>query len=581
MPVDVDTPTQNPEQIAVEQHVVREMTAVLLPNEERATLEPVDLIGVNGEAITIRPILSFEQKRDMDPDAGDHVAIFRGNTSGDEAASSVTAVRYKVTDQGSVVTDFETRTVKVTKDGKKRLEQVDDKGNAYVGLDMVPVDSSGSDWAISVTPWKEKTKPSEVSVSVAKDSEVEFTGKTKTELVKAFERRERLKKRIPVWGRRILVAAGLYSSIASGGLIDKAVDPFQDARSHVDAVLVVPEAKAPARLDGINLEDFPIKAQQEMQASAQAKHDEAQKAKDSIAQTMEDLDSHQVDGIMQRSEEFKARYKDQLFGEERAQELIDSIGSADSLDSARQKVEEFLSFYGIKFKYNSQELSAADEAVVKAYMQDLVRAFAPLPKDLVVFGLDEPGSQSLRVKEFEFTSVASLNKGEQSGGAEMGKYDQLNHKIVIGIPSHGLDLAARINKTAMPTSFGGGNQDPKSRILHELGHAISPRELLGSNYTGNVTGISPAFAMHELTATLEYQSNYGQFGGPDEEWAEAATYDLDVTKGPTHPDESRKFNSQANNTRLKQLQQIEERFSGYVDYVAANGAVSRQVFDIH
>ena len=570
----------SPEQQRVEHHVMKEDHAMILSPGEQATLDPLEVFNTNGVDITIAPLLTFTQERGfgIGEGSGDQVVVFRGNTKKYEEDQSdmITVARLRKGHRGLHITEYDTYAVNADKPGKDMVRPAENLHTADVGFEAVPMGRKGDSWKVAVIPRRQSTEAEEVTVTVPEGSDIAFPKKGFHELSKGYERRERWKDRAPKWGKRILVAAGMYTALASGGVTDKVIDQFQDAGTHVSSVLPGPQLEGGKSVDSLDPKS---------KARFLEMHKQEITARDNIIRTMSELDSHQTEGIQARGEQFRQEHAAELFNLEQSEQIIDSIAQADSIEGASRELKKFLDFYGLSLELDQKSLAEADVTIAKSYMQDIVRAFAPLPKRLITHGHDSHVSVSTppRLTGIEISTTQKLNKSEDknSGGVKAAYFSRGKNKMVVGVPSRVVDTVIRTQDAIFPTALGG-NVDVKSTILHELTHAMQNYSY-GSTLAPNTNMLSaiPSFAAHDLIGTDEYQSLYGQVGGNNEDEAEAGAHILDPTEGPSHPDQAREFSSKANTTRLKVLLDIEEAFPGFTDYMVSQGLIERQVFDIH
>lgn len=557
--------------------------------DDGASLPSMDLINTKGELITVAPTLMFEQPVLENPESGGIVIVVN-----DSEGKSVHVVR-ATNETVPRVTEFDIFDISDRKDGTQIASRGRHNGRTDVAVVMVPVDVKGSRWDVAITPRKQGTEAAELEVKSSPDLSLQVHEKTPHELRKGFDRLQRLKERIPKWGKKIIVAAGLYSTIASGGLIDKAIDPLNDAGAHVETLVDVPGAFDPSfEVDGIPFLDYPLDAQEDFRQQHQEYIDTAQRVESSVAKTMSELDSHQTEGIVERARVFEQQFSSELYGEEESEVIIDSIGSAETAEDAAKVFEEFLAFYNIKFEIDD-DVFDRDEGVIKQYMMDSVRAISPLPRDILIYKFPQASFESMTssdtrpqsVETLQFSTMASVNEDEPTGeGTVMAHYNSSNKKIVVGVPQKWAATYLDINDKITPRALGADG-GLRTVLLHELGHAMFP----SSNYYGpgsshdenpNIMNTVPSFAVRDLLGIDQHQTPYGQAAGPEEDRAEAISKVIDVSSGVSHPDQTRDFTSEANEDRLRLLIQFEEKYPGITDYLVAQneGLIGRQVFDI-
>lgn len=570
-----------PEQLGVEQHVHTVGNVITIPMDAQVPKLPgMDIMGLKGSPRTITPDLMFTQEKVFGENSGDKVVVIsKKYEEGESKADARVTVARLSKGETPRVTEFEAYDIIKEADGTLRTKLIDQKGYTDVFVRPVPMDALGNEWRLGITPDQQSVSEKTITVTTAPDTNIEFHDKSAHEISKNYNRLQRMKERIPRWGKRMLVAAGIYSAVASGGLIDKGIDPFQDARVHVESVL--PQSEMPKTIDGVALERF----KPEVQAEFRQDHEMATQARSNIARTMEELDSHQTEGIAKRAEQFKQDHAEELFNPDQSEMILGKIADASSIDDASKELESFLSFYNINLELDEKALADADASITKSYMQDVVRVLSPLPRHMVSHGIGgEHSTGSQRVETLEISTMAAAseksNHSSSTSGVEAAHYNPGQKKIVLGVPGKFFDGAMRLQKSIFPTGMGGGNITAKDTILHEWGHAIMPESLSRAANGDMITAI-PSFLARDLIGMDEYQSLYGQTAGAEEEQAEAAVTILDPTKGPSHPDQAREFVSKANETRLKVLYQIEMEYPGFTDYMAAQALVEREVFDAH
>lgn len=581
MPVDIDTQVpQQEKETLVEHNTMLEGQAFVLPCDTEKKMSPMQVIDAQGEQITIEPVAILRvpiPQVDSDEDKIVSTAVLMQGPDSKGSLGHVHTLRLS-DDETPKVEAFEEFELVQHENEKPRLSSKNFIGSTQVDVKPVPTDQIGNEWKIGVTVGRRHDEPAEVDVITPEDSDAVFSGKSISEYYGGFERRKNLRERARRWGRRIIIAAGVYSSIASGGLIDKVADPVQDARSHVETV--IPEPVLLEKLDGIPLDKFDQDVQQEKRQDLENQKE----ARENLAQTMESLDSHQTEAIHSKAEQFRAEHASELFDAHKSEELISRIGDADSIESVIKDFEKFLDFYGLELEFNQNDLSDVDLSITKAYLQDIVRAMAPLPSSLVKYGLGSTRDGQPSFVGVSLKTMSDMNsdssRSSNTEGFVAAKYSTSSRIITVGIPNKTIDVISRAQSNLVPSSVTDSSSY-KTTFLHELGHSFHHDHGQTVKSEQNVIAEIPSFFARSVAGVPEHQSIYGQAGGYEENRAEAYSIILDPDQGPSHPDQTREFVSKANEDRLKLLYEIETKYPGFTEHMVDLGLIDRQVFDIH
>jgi len=346
-----------------------------------------------------------------------------------------------------------------------------------------------------------------------------------------------------------LLAAAVYSTVKSGGVIDHAIDPFQNADSVVqEAWELDPTPIEDREFDNIPFSYYSPDAQAEWRADEQDTVDAANR----VARTMSDLDGHRYDDIQERADAFRQSQGNNIMPTEQTVATLEQIESSTDFRQVAGALDIFMNFYGKDAGLLRQDLvnlkkfdPSVDLDSVKRVSEDIVEALSYLPKGIIA--------------DAQFTDL----KLAGSSGTLLGQYYKgRTQELGVTVPSR---MASKL--------FSAGNalpnfiQDPqrtKTDILHELTHAND----------GLLTGSTPASDNAKIFKQIgkdmvgrpDYVTHYAttSFG---EEAAENTSAALNIERGPTHPDAARRFGSEANKGVLTKLAAFEANYPGITDYL--------------
>ncbi len=378
--------------------------------------------------------------------------------------------------------------------------------------------------------------------------------------------RQRFHERWTPRFKKVMVGLGLYGVVASGGLIDKVIDQTQDAGEHTALVLEQDVAvnEMPLTLDGIQFSDYPVEAQQEFSQEYGDKHEAAVLARDAVAQTMSDLDNHNTEQIALRAATFEKEHTADFLSEEKVQATHEAIDAAGSNQEVAEALQSATGFYGKEVSLDPSMTDLSD-TTLKDNAHAVLNVLAKQPKSLAT---------EAQFNTVVFTTLESMSSRDSHAGMTAGVYSPSNETITIGIAHEFGQRAVEVTNIHGPSVLGGG-ATREHIFAHEWGHALQASSEYGKIYgykgenTPSGADSMTTYALRELVQMPDDHSMYGASGGPNEDEAEVYGALLDGGNGIVHPDEARRFGSQANSESLRVLMRLEEALPGITDYLAA------------
>lgn len=345
----------------------------------------------------------------------------------------------------------------------------------------------------------------------------------------------------------------MYGVGHSGGPIDRVDDHLQNAGDVVHSTLDDPDHTPIEQrtFDGIPFTRYPAEAQTEIKTEEKGRVD----AIDRLAETMNDLDGHKYAAIQKRAAEFRSRHYADIMSASQKQQYLDEIQHDKDSAAVISSLDRFMAFYGkhaATVTESTDSIKAFNPSIgtgnVKAVATQIVNAYSYLPKEFV---------HDAQFDAIELGSAGGDDEGDAAGTTikltvHHAVFRQITH-LSQHIPSM-LSASKETSNIATP--------------LHELGHKES------SEYSADDPSVDagyPQQLMYWLLNKPHFVSKYSLVNR-DEAGADTFSAAFDINQGPTHPDEARRFSSEANKAVLTDLYTAEVKFPGITDYlVSMNG----------
>jgi len=395
------------------------------------------------------------------------------------------------------------------------------------------------------------------TVSVAPDATLQTRDGSIYDVLDKANRGQRIAESIKGNAKLLLGVFAVYTALASGGLLDRAGEAFNNA--HNDTV---------TRLDDANDRSYWMR----LPDSVRNENDEQyHQAVTRVATTMGDLDTHNSQNIDQRAAEFKKRNADQLMPAETVQSYRERLNQAKTPDEAMSVLNEFMGFYGKGAQFLMQDEDSDGKGASKFdpnsstedvvwLAQQFINTFSYLPKGLVQLG---------QFDSVRFTGAPSSWSTEGFYSSD-GKGSGTINFPVLSRASRVFDAGVNL----LPDSMVDPANVPHN-ILHEFAHSF---DWAGTSLTfrgesddeGEVT-----YILRDIVQLPDQQSGYAASADPSVRMVErraenfAAALDVIDSNGLAHPDQWRAFISTANTNRLRVLVELEAMYPGFTDYLAS------------
>lgn len=375
---------------------------------------------------------------------------------------------------------------------------------------------------------------------VRQDGGLEETSSTANKVdrkVKAGHYRNKIRQ-------RILLGLLAITSLRNGGVVDKAMDPFND-----------PEAAVIEVLDG-TAEDSADSEQARVRGEAV----------DRIASVFGDLDKGNYENINSLGEQFVQDNKDELMQPDQVAEVYKKLESAETTEESMATLSEFLSFYNMSIAFSEtdnyfqraipKEKQAGVNDDLKATGERVIRAISHLPANSFTPTLSGPTNIEIEV-------------GLPNTPSEAAGSDGL---ILLPLrPKAGFRLLENPLADSLANFTGFPNFSFTRIFLHELRHTRDQGHLEGDAidnrlratikfHIDNMLGRSPSATAYGLSHPLERQAeNYADLMSPDTDFPD--------------PDNVRRFNSSITDEQLEELLGMELRYPGFTAYLAMTKGV--------
>lgn len=414
------------------------------------------------------------------------------------------------------------------------------------------------------------TMPSELEFQTmaAAREEREKVEREKRAMFLADWQKERKRERRRTVVRSTLAGAAMLATVKSGGLIDRAVEPFSDAGGAVESAVPYPQAAdyMPVRpgetLDGIPYEDFSEDALSEWRVESTKKLEDTLVARQVVVDLFRQIDDEGYDKVLRDAAEYRDRNAEMFIGSEQVDAARTAIESAETNTQVMTALGDFMAFYDVEVGFKGGEEFADREGVVKDIANAFVNVYAPLPKDFIALA---------SVSELTVSKPRQGTEQEEKGSM-MGTYSSSG--VIDIVAQHPALLAAgKFDELLLrsDTSYEGV-------VAHELGHALDenlPVEVYSDDESSSEMVALKDFAEHiarTVVSRPEAPSVYAK-SDQDEYSAEIKSGVLsDRSDGLATPNEWRKFGSDSNKAMIRTLVRLEEVYPGIAMLLVANRA---------
>lgn len=366
------------------------------------------------------------------------------------------------------------------------------------------------------------------------------------------ERAQHAYRRHPLIGK-LAIATVMYGVANSGGAVDMAMDPFQDAGSVVEATLL--EGEIPIEqeeFDGIPFAEYSPESQQRKREDRDAWHATV----DRVAQTMLDLDAGDKDAIISRAETFSQLNAANIMEPAQVQGYLDRMEQAEDNDAVIAAFDEFMGFFGKTASLMTESSSNIDSLdpntdvdKTRILLSNYVGALAYLPKPFV--------------ENFPFTNIQVGNKASMTAGHYDGSRD-----VTVATYSNLNRQVENFGLVVFPNWIYDGEETDAHVIIHEMQHAKNNGGW-SDNATQNIPLGYVEHSVRELIGRPELASHYST-KSPKEANSDLVANVFDSSVGPEHPNEARRFGSAENADMILQLAIFEQDSPGFTDYVIAH-----------
>ncbi len=336
--------------------------------------------------------------------------------------------------------------------------------------------------------------------------------------------KQRKQRRIRRW---LAGLALVHAANTSGGAIDIAEDIFSDAGTVVEQDVSIYQNGSP----------------------------EEKQAVSEVARTMKDLDDHNYDAILQRAEAFKEQNKDQFMPDAKLKAFQSRIESAKSHDEIIKTVDEFMHFYGKTAGVQStaaEHIDAFNPANIsldtfRAQTLGILDAYSFLPKKYV---------EESYFKKLVFSGALQADAGFEAAG-----HYELDKDIIRVVATDGL---------------GHTRDEAEATTQHETAHAkdthIQPFEESKDAEFSNYLGYALDWMIESPADVSPYAA--ANSGTHNEPYAESAEGVLSGENNLlAHPDNARRFSSDANKQLISYMIEFDQEFPGSSDYIVAHSGV--------
>jgi len=439
-----------------------------------------------------------------------------------------------------IVRDIEGKTSFVVIDGDDKvnklapLEKTD--GALKVGGGELLVSQAEQAWSIEFRQ-SPGAQPHDAVLSIAESMHA-----TDLKSIRALETKERKRQNRNKWIRRAVGVAAIYATLTPGGLIDIAHNSIVGTQATVQTSVqgFTPETDSPESI---------------------AEWAKIQTAGMAVEQTMEDLDVHQYQSVLDRAAEFKVEHAAEFLSANAIDETFDQIETAQTKEEVVAALADVSAFYGYSFEVSD----AVSLDASKNTAGEIVKSLTILPTSLT----NQAALKTIMLQTME--EVAGDDAG--SDHELVGRYRSGEESIRIG----SVDTLGSVLKqvsTTIPGSYGGYTVG--SVFMHEFSHALNEGSSLGVaderaqvGEDRKAANIIEDIVVGGVLDSPQFMSTYARASTEESIAENLSGIFTDRSDGLAHPDESRSYTSPANVLALMNLVQLEANTPGLADYLVA------------
>jgi len=360
--------------------------------------------------------------------------------------------------------------------------------------------------------------------------------------IRALETKERKRQNRHKWIRRAVGVAAIYATLTPGGLVDIAHNSIVGTQATVQTAVqgFTPETES---LESI------------------AEWEKIQTAGLAVEQTMEDLDIHQYQSVLDRAAEFKVQHAAEFLSADAIDETLDQIETAQTKEEVVAALADVSAFYGYTFEVSD----IVSLGALKNTAGEIVKSLSILPTSLT----NQAALKTIMLQTMEEVAGDDADSDHEL----VGRYRSGEESIRIGsVDTLGVTLK-RVS-TTIPGSYGG--YDIGTVFMHEFSHALNEGASLGVaderaqvGEDRKAANIIEDIVVGGVLDSPQFMSTYARASTEESIAENLSGIFTDRSDGLAHPDESRSYTSPANVLALMNLVQLEANTPGLADYLVA------------
>lgn len=369
------------------------------------------------------------------------------------------------------------------------------------------------------------------------------------------------------WLHRSLGALAAGLAFSSGGVIDKATDPFIDTDKVVEDSIEVSELYTLDSIySGTKIEDYPDPNSllSEINQPLIEESEALRSAVPSVQRVMSDLNEHNYDAIKTRAEVYLAKHPDQLPSADLIESVHSRIDSANTEGEVAEALSEAAGFYEVEFGYPDNDNYTIDISALKNTAKGVVDGLARLPASVV----DYAELNSILIASPEY-----FNERDSSIHQTVLGFANQEEKTITMRATSPLAETVRGGMSTIPGAQSFDSTSTEAVFLHEFGHIVNgARGIIGSSTPNTVDFEGPGVTDYIVDAARgmanypEAISTYSRTSYEESVAENIGGVIGDRSDGLAHPDESRRFSSPANKALIENLVRLEAWEPGLADY---------------
>lgn len=453
-----------------------------------------------------------------------------------------------------------------------RSRAIDKQGRASIWTSdpegqrgAISVQEDNDEWVIYHTPVHmaggDILPAPNMTVAASSDAELSVTKRYRY----ASERRGRAeawKKYI----RRGVGAIAVYGVFMSGGGLDRVMDPFVSSDRAVERVHDTIDSAMwdeDSILDGIAVKDY--SDSEEIIELKNADYEQKKSALSAIQVLMSDLDSGNYEAIRERADNYAQSNYESIIPSERTEQALEAIADAQTSAEVAMALQDIGDFYGIDTHIDP----GASLGGIKNTASGIVRGLTPLPKTLV---------DDARLGGINISSVETVNQEMQNQPGIGGYFTPASREITIKEMTKSREMI--IGLAEIPGAQP--DIDVPTILVHELAHALpynraEHRADYSSDLPSDIRGSTELsvfvdFVRGGLLSYPETITTYSRSSAEEHRVETLSGVIGERTGGLAHPNETRRYNSPANQDLLQAAAAVEQAQPGMVDYLVANNS---------